>query len=97
MKEHTARMRVVSMTFAPITFPTDTDDCFLMIAVIAVTNSGRDVPIATIVTPIMASETPHDDAILLPLFTRSCEPMTIPAAPRTTRAIFLITDFLSFE
>ena len=64
-------MSVVSITFAPITFPTDIDDCFLMTAVIAVTSSGRDVPIATIVTPMIASETPHEAAMSLPLFTRS--------------------------
>ena len=35
--------------------------------VIAVTNSGSEVPIAIIVTPIIASDTPHDAAISLPL------------------------------
>ena len=88
-------MSVVSMTFAPITFPTDIDACLLTIAEIAVTSSGSDVPIATIVTPIIASETPHAAAILLPLLTRSCEPMTIPAAPPITRRMLSVTDFLS--
>lgn len=97
MKEQTARIGVVSMTFAPITLPTDIEVCFLTTAVIAVASSGSDVPIATIVTPMIASETPHDAAMSLPLLTRSCEPMTMHAAPTTTRSIFSTTVFLSVE
>ena len=45
-----------------------------------------------IVTPMIASDTPHDSAILLPLSTSSCEPSTVHAAPTTTRAMFRITE-----
>ena len=55
----------------------------------------KKLQIFIMVTQIIASETPHEAAILLPLFTRSCEPATIPAAPTTTLNIFVITDFLS--
>lgn len=53
------------------------------------------MPIAIIVTPIIASDTPHDAAISLPLFTSNCEPATMPAAPTTTRSMLVMTDFLS--
>ena len=59
------------MTLAPMTLPTDMDDCFLMRDVTAVTSSGREVPMATMVTPMMASDTPQDAAMRLPLLTSS--------------------------
>lgn len=96
MNEHKARIKVVSITLAPMTLPTDIDDCFLMIDAIAVTNSGSEVPIATMVTPMMASDTPQEVAILLPLLTRSCDPIMIAAAPTITREIFRIMLFFRF-
>ena len=52
MNEQSGRITVTSMMFAPRMLPTDIDVCFFTIAVIAVTSSGSDVPIATIVTAI---------------------------------------------
>ena len=57
MSAHSGRMIVMSMMFAPRMLPTDIEDCFLTIAVIAVTSSGSDVPMATMVTAMMRSET----------------------------------------
>ena len=42
----------------PIIFPTDISNSFLNTATNVVTTSGRLVPIATIVNPIILSETP---------------------------------------
>ena len=47
------RIMVRSRMFAPRMLPTDRADCFLTMAVTVVTSSGRDVPIATMVTPMI--------------------------------------------
>ena len=54
------------MTFAPMMFPTDMDASFFAMAVRVVTSSGRDVPTATIVTPMMLDGTPIKRASSLP-------------------------------
>ena len=41
--------------FAPMMLPTDSEDCFLRMAVMVVTSSGSDVPMAIMVAPMMAS------------------------------------------
>ena len=87
-------MIVMSMMFAPRMLPTDIEDCFLTIAVIAVTSSGSDVPMATMVTAMMRSETPSSCASTVPLSTRRFEPTTRHAAPRTNNARFLSSAFL---
>ena len=59
-------IRVISITFAPIIFPTDNDASLFAIAVMVVTSSGMDVPTAIRVAPIMASHIPKKRARLLP-------------------------------
>lgn len=54
----TGRISVRSMIFAPRILPMDREDCFLTIAVMVVTSSGREVPTATSVTPMIRSEMP---------------------------------------
>ena len=68
--------------------PTDIDDCFLTMAVMAVTSSGSEVPMATIVTAMMRSDTPSIWARTVPLSTSRFEPTTRHAAPRTNSARF---------
>ena len=51
-------------------------------AVTVVTNSGRDVPTATMVTPMTRSEIPASRARALPLSTSRSAPSTTAAAPR---------------
>ena len=46
IKAHNARIKVISITLAPIIFPTDKSAFFLTIEVIVVTSSGRDVPVS---------------------------------------------------
>ena len=46
-----------------------------------VTSSGREVPMAIIVAPIIASGTPRSCARAVPLSMRSCAPSTMAAAP----------------
>ena len=70
-----------SIKFAPIIFPTDSEDCFFITALIVVTSSGSEVPTATIVAEITASETPLAAAISVAESTRKSAPITIPAAP----------------
>ena len=48
------KIKLISMIFAPTTFPTERDDCFFAIAVIVVTSSGKLVPIAIKVKPIIS-------------------------------------------
>ena len=64
--EHTGRIMVRSMTLAPMILPTDMEASFLAMAVRVVTSSGREVPMATMVTPIMAEGTPSSRASSLP-------------------------------
>ena len=64
--EHTGRISVRSMTLAPMMLPTDMDASFLAMAVSVVTNSGRLVPMATMVTPIILAGTPSSSANSLP-------------------------------
>lgn len=44
-------------------FPIAKSSCFFIAATIEVESSGREVPKATIVRPIILSETPRFDAI----------------------------------
>ena len=64
--EHTGRIMVRSMTLAPMMFPTDMEASFLAMAVRVVTSSGREVPMATMVTPMMLAGTPISRASSLP-------------------------------
>ena len=59
-------MRVISITFAPIMFPTDKEASLFAMAVTVVTSSGMDVPTAIKVAPITASDMPRKRARLLP-------------------------------
>ena len=91
--EHSGRMTVRSMMFAPMMLPTDSSDWCLRMAVMAVTSSGSDVPTAIMVTPMMASGTPSAAASAEPLSTISCAPMTIPAVPATNFTMLVVRIF----
>ena len=95
MRLHIGMINVRSMILAPMIFPTPSDDCFLITAVMVVTSSGRDVPIAMIVTEITLSLMPKDVAIMLPLSTNRSAPKTIASAPSMNFNIFeKITAFV---
>ena len=85
---HTGMINVRSMIFAPMMFPTPRDDCFFITAVMVVTSSGSEVPIAMMVTEITLSLIPSEAAIILPLSTRRSAPKTIASAPRINFSIF---------
>lgn len=50
------------MIFAPMMLPAESEPCFFAMAVSVVTSSGRDVPMAMMVTEMTRSETPHMEA-----------------------------------
>ena len=85
--------------FAPIIFPIDRLLWPLISDVIAVTNSGRLVPSATIVIEITVSLTPNSLAKAEPLSTNSLAPKAMQAAPMikntTSKIVFLIDSFLT--
>ena len=56
MIAQTGKIKQISIKFAPIILPADKSAFFLIRAVIVVTSSGSDVPIATIVTAITPSD-----------------------------------------
>ena len=56
IKRIKAKIPTILYTFEPSIVPTARLDCFLIAAKIPVANSGRDVPIATKVKPIIESE-----------------------------------------
>ncbi len=64
----------------PITFPIARSVLPLNAATIEVTSSGRDVPVATIVKPIIVSFIPN-------VLARSCDPLTKIFAPKLSRII----------
>ena len=67
----------------PITFPIAIPVSPFLAATADVTSSGRDVPIATIVSPISVSVIPAALAISFALFTTTCPPAMISASPIT--------------
>ena len=75
------KIKAESIIFAPIIFPTDKEDSFFTIAVTVVTSSGREVPIATIVTEIISSLICRISAILQAECTNNSEPATMDTAP----------------
>ena len=78
-------------------FPTEREDCFLIIAVTVVTSSGSEVPTATIVAEITASDTPLTVAISVAELTRKSAPITIPAAPTINLKILIGISYFSKE
>lgn len=59
-----ARTKHILKILLPIILPTKRSDLFCLAAVMVVTSSGRDVPIATIVSEMMRSERPMALAIV---------------------------------
>ena len=68
--------------FEPIIFPSPKSVSFLVIAIIDVTSSGKDVPKPTIVRPIIVSETPKALDKLLALFTNVFAPTAVNIAEK---------------
>ncbi len=64
--EQIGRISVRSIMFAPRMLPTESEPAFLRIAVIVVTSSGRDVPIAIAITLIILCGTLRLSAIFVP-------------------------------
>ena len=93
--EHKGSMSVESMILAPIIFPTEREFSFLRIAVSVVTSSGREVPSAITVKPIIVSLMPIPEAIVLPDETRNSAPKIIEAVPRIKKSTFDGTSFFS--
>jgi len=71
----------------PTILPIAISDCFFRDAITDVTSSGADVPKATIVRPIIDSETPKDNAILLADPTSSSAPIHKPTSHAITNNI----------
>ena len=67
------------------------EDCFLIIAVMVVTSSGKEVPMATSVTPMIRSEIPMYLASSLPLLTSRFAPTTMLIAPPINLATLIRT------
>lgn len=69
----------------PIMLPTKRSDLPRLAAVMVVTNSGRDVPIAMMVSEMMRSERPMVLAMVDAEFTTNWLPPITPVRPRITR------------
>ena len=72
--------RTTLKKFAPTMFPSDKLLCPLIIEVMAVDSSGKDVPSANIVIPITDSGTPNLCAIKVPFSTNTFDTYAIVAA-----------------
>ena len=70
-KEQIGRISVKSIMFAPRILPTESEPAFLRIAVMVVTSSGSDVPIAIATTLMILCGTCRLSAISVPYLTRS--------------------------
>src|SRR5699024_7922979 len=78
--------------FEPITLPIAISVSPFFIATIDVTNSGREVPTATIVSPTKLALIPNDVAISVAEFTTISPPITIPTIPKIDTNIVLVSD-----
>ena len=87
------RIKVASIIFAPIIFPTESELSLLRIAVRVVTSSGSEVPSAITVKPMIVSLIPIPKAMVLPEETRNSAPKTIEAVPIRKKSAF---DGISF-
>ena len=67
--------------FEPTTLPTAISVCLRIVATIEVASSGSEVPTATMVRPITASDMPKVRAIRVALSTRSRAPITSRTSP----------------
>lgn len=87
------------ITLEPIMFPSPRSDSFFIIAIIAVTNSGSDVPRLTMVSPIMVSEIPIAFDKLLALLTSAFAPTPISVAEKIKSNIVesIFEGFVFFE
>jgi len=80
MVEETPNINKILYMLLPTILPTPMSVCFFAMAIIDVINSGRDVPIATITTPITNWDNPKLSAI-------STAPLTVKWPPRNYRII----------
>ncbi len=88
-----ARTMQILKMLLPTMFPTKRSLSPFLAAVTVVTNSGREVPSATIVKETMRSEMPMAVAIVEAELTTSSLPKTIPTRPIRTKR----KDFPSFH
>ena len=79
-------------TFEPITLPIAISVSPFLIATIDVTNSGKDVPTATIVKPTKLALMPRVVAIFVAESTTISPPNIIPAIPITLNNIVFGTE-----
>ena len=83
-------IKVMSMMFAPMMFPAESDISRLTTAVTVVTSSGSEVPTARTVTAMIRSGTPAAFATYSALSTSTFAPIAIAAAPTRNRITFLV-------
>ena len=83
-------------TLEPIAFPSAISTSFFLAATMDVTNSGSDVPTATIVRPTNVSVIPNAIASVLAESTTQSPPKAIPAAPPTILIILTGMDCSTF-
>ena len=74
-------------------FPTATSACRRSAAITEIESSGRDVPTATNVNPMTASETPKLSAIPTAPISSTCDPEINSSRPMTTAATVHPKDF----
>jgi len=76
IKAETPNMQRILKIFEPMTFPIEMSASFLIAATTDVANSGRLVPRAMIVNPIIKSEAPKILAMVMALFKNKWAPKT---------------------
>ena len=81
--------------FEPTTLATAMSFSPFLAATIEVTSSGKLVPIATIVNPIIKESTLKNSAICFALSTTTLPPPIIPARPITINNIFFLKNHLA--
>ena len=89
-------MQILKMLL-PTILPTRRSDSFFLAAVMVVTSSGSEVPMAMTVREIIRSEIPMAEAMNVAEFTTSSLPPTTPTRPRTTKRKDLPSLYLGFS
>ena len=90
--------RVIFNTFDPMTFPTTISVFFFSTALIVAASSGKLVPIAIIVSPIISSEIFNNIAMFSAYMTAYLDPKTKEIRPTARRrSVILLPWLLSFS
>ena len=97
MRTGSARTTQMLKILLPTMLPTRRSDSPFLAAVMVVTSSGKEVPIAITVSEMMRSDIPNDVAMKVAELTTNWLPPTTPTKPKITNRNDLPSLYLGFS